>query len=204
MNDKLPPGSHCRICGSMRLNRSHFTDNLTNKIGFYRILVNDNSIDQLIRPCDCRGDFAFAHKICLSDWIETTKHQFCDICRFRYNVSIYERSIFEWISETQQVERIFRMVCVSTLIYYTSSLGVLNFMSRQTNNMLSIMVFTTACIWGLFCTIAIGIYTFWLFKEFIDWRLANRRVFVEENKCPQLDCQSKPKDVLKTSGFKPK
>lgn len=204
MDNNLIDGAHCRICGSLKLNRSHFNHDITDKIGFYRILTGDSSVDRLIRPCDCRGDFAFAHQVCLSEWIEATEHKFCDVCRFRYNIRIYERSIFDWMSETQQVERIFKMILMSTLVYYISSLGVLQYQSRRASNPLVFMVFASACIWSVACTIAIAIYSYWLLREFLVWKVSNRRIEVDENKHPQLDGQPAPRDVLKSSGFKPK
>lgn len=198
-------GAHCRICSSGRFNKSQYAHDLSEKVGLYRVLVGDSSIDRLIRPCECRGDFAFAHQICLSDWIETNKHEYCDICRFKYNIHTYDRSCFEWISDTQQVRRIFMVICWSTLVYFNSALGILNYQNRRTSSILGFTVFVSACIWSVSCTLFICIFTFLLIREFIQWKTTNKRVEVSENKSPRLEGgNSGPKDVLKFSGFRPK
>lgn len=201
----LPSGSHCRICGSTNLNLSRYVLDRPNNLGLYQALIGDRTPDQLIRPCNCRGNFAFAHRVCLSEWIETTKHEFCDVCRFKYNVIFHERSIYDWMTEARQVNRILKMLCLSTLVYYISSLGILNhFLSRRTpTNVLSVMVFASSCVWGVFCTISLGAFALQLLFEFKRWRRANQQVLVEENKNPQFDSQPSPKDILKSSGFKP-
>lgn len=204
LTKQLPTGAHCRICGTAKLNTAHYASDLSDQIGLYQVLIGDNSIDQLIKPCDCRGDFAYAHKVCLSEWIETTKHEYCDVCRFRYNVQFLDRTIFDWMLETQQVWRIFRLLCTTTLIYYISSLGILNhFLSRRPpSNVFSVMVFASSCIWGSMCTISLVFYALWLWCEFKSWQKTNRRVLVDENKNPQLESKPKQTDVLKSSGFK--
>lgn len=196
------PGAHCRICGSKWFNESGHADDLSDKIGLYRVLKNDISVDRLIRPCECRGVFEFAHKICLSNWIETSKHEYCDICRFKYNIRTYDRSFFEWLSETQQVKSIFRVICWCTLVYYISSLGILNYQSHRTGSIIGLMVFVSACIWSTSCTLFVVVYTVMMFKKFFCWKSRNRRVEVEENRTPQLEEHYGPKDVLKFSGFR--
>lgn len=198
-------GAHCRICGSKSINVANFVSDLSDILSQRQILIGDHSLDQLIRPCDCRGEFAYAHQACLSEWIETTKHEFCDICRFKYNVHFLDRTIFDWLSETQQVSRMLNVLCISSLVYYISSLGILNHLLsvRTPTNLISIIVLVSSCIWATFCTIALVIYTLWLWKEFKSWQQTNRRVLVDENTNPQLDAEPRQNDILKSSGFKP-
>jgi hypothetical protein len=200
-----PEGAYCRICGSRDLNVANYIPNLSDKLSLYQIVVGGHSLDRLFRPCNCRGEFAFAHQVCLSEWIETTKHEFCDVCKFRYNVHFLDRTVFDWLSETRQVSRVLRVLCTSALVYYVSSLGILNhFLSiRRPNNIISSIVLASSCIWMIFCTISLAVYAFWQWREFKDWQQTNRRVLVDENKEPQLEAELKKKDVLKSSGFKP-
>lgn len=200
----LLPSAHCRICGSFKLNKFHFALELSDKIGLYQILTRDSSVDQLIRPCNCRGEFAYAHRICLSDWIETTKHEYCDICRFRYEIHFFERTLFDWISETQQMKRILKVLSLSSLIYYISFLGIITHWStKNMRNVLCIVVYSSACIWIATCSLYLIITTYDFIKQFTIWKQVNKRVVVEPNRNPQLSSKPRPKDVLKSSGFKP-
>lgn len=52
---------------------------------------------RLIRPCNCRGSFAYAHQLCLINWLSATKHQQCDICRFQFKLRYYPKSFYDWL-----------------------------------------------------------------------------------------------------------
>lgn len=197
-------GAHCRICGSLKLNKFYFALDLSSKVSLYQILSRDKSVDELIRPCECRGDFAFAHRVCLADWIETTKHEYCDICRCRYDVKFVDKSIFDWIFETRQIETILKTLLLALLVYYVGSLGILIYLSRQSKNVLDVVTFSTSCIWIVISSILLVFHLYRLIGEFKCWKASNRRVVVEANKNPQLDSKPRPKDVLKSSGFKPR
>lgn len=195
--------THCRICGSTKLNKFYFALDLSSKVGLYQFLNQDKSVDELIRPCECRGDFTFAHRICLADWIETTKHEYCDICRYRYNVKLIERSIFDWLSETQQAERILKTLGLALLVYYVGSLGILIDSKRASSRtLLELVVFTSSCIWLSFCSLYLAVYFHRLYRESNCWRDNNKRVFVEPNPNPQLDNEPRPRNELRSSGLR--
>lgn len=194
---------HCRICGSFKLNKFHYVTDVSNKLELNQLLCNDPALDQLIRPCECRGEFAYAHKICLANWLEITRHEYCDICRFRYIVRFVERTFFDWIFETQQVKSSLVATCAALLIYYLSALGLLTSRVGYNKTVLDMIVFSTSCIWIVACTASLVIYCHYSVTEFLYWRKINRRVVVDENKSPQLDTLPRPRDVLKSSGFKP-
>lgn len=197
-------GAHCRICGSQRLNKFHFALDLSRKISLYQVLGQDKSVDELIRPCECRGDFAFAHRVCLADWIETTKHEFCDICRFRYSVKYIERSIFDWMDETQQIKAILKVFVAALLVYYLSALGVLTHRIVHERNIFDLAVYSTSCIWAVGCSFVVAFYCYCMVHKFNGWKFQSRRVIVDANNNPQLDSQPRGKDVLRVSGFSPR
>lgn len=205
MCNQIPTGAHCRICGSKTLNIVNCIPELSDKLDIKHVLIGNQSLDRLFRPCDCRGEFAYAHQFCLSGWLETTKHEYCDICRFKYNVHLHDKTIFDWMSETQQVSRFLQVLCISAVVYYMSALGILNHLLsvRTPTNIVSTIVLTSSCIWAIFCTISLTIYALWSWKDFKSWKRTNRRVVVDENKNPQLDAEPRQKDILKSSGFKP-
>lgn len=195
----------CRICGSLKLNKAYYALDMDNKLELYDLLRRDGSLDQLIRPCECRGVFAYAHKVCLSNWIETTKHEYCDICNFKYNVSFIEKSIFDYIVDINQVEKTLKVAFLAVLVYYLSALGLLltTLHNLRFYFFLKIIVKSTSYIWMVICTIALVINSIREYLNFNKWKQINKRVIVEENKNPQLDCEPLPKDVLKSSSYKP-
>lgn len=201
--DEIQPGVHCRICGSSKLCKYQYAF-ARDKVELYQILRRDGMLDKLIRPCECRGEFAHAHPVCLSDWLETTKHERCDICSFEYNIKYIERSIFDWVSETQQAQILLRVLGFATLIYYLCALGALVGNNKVEKNVLDVFVQRSSYIWSAICSLFLIVYSYKSINEFRHWKLMNRRVIVEENKSPQLDVGPKPKDILKSSGFKPR
>ena len=59
--------------------------------------ICSRSDGKLITPCDCRGIFAFAHEECLNQWLEFTKSNDCDICRFQYITEKRTKSFCDWL-----------------------------------------------------------------------------------------------------------
>lgn len=196
--------NHCRICGSSKLNRFYNASNLNDDISWHQMVGRDKSINKLIRPCECRGEFAFVHKLCLANWIETTRHLYCDVCGFKYNLTFNNRSIFDWIQDTQQAVPILSLTCIALLIYYVSTLGIIVCQTKIFKDTLDIIVLVTAYVWIAATSIVILITCYKEYKEFRVWTKLHQRVNVDENERPQLELKPKPKDVLKSSGFKPK
>lgn len=197
------PEAHCRICGNSKFNKYQYAADTWKKVELGQLFRQDGSLDHLIRPCECRGEFAYAHQICLADWLETTQHEHCDVCRFKYNIRYIERSIFDWLFESQQLWLSLRVFGLALLVYYLSALGILVGRSENKQSILNVFVERTAVVWIIICTIGVITYSYQSFRKFKSWKNLNRRVLVEENMNPQLNVETKPKDVLKSSGFKP-
>lgn len=204
MNETQTPSHYCRICGSIKLNKFYYAIDLCNKVELHQVLSRDGSLDELIRPCECRGEFAFAHKVCLSNWLETTKHEFCDICRFKYNITLQDRSFFDWIFETRQIKSLLRVISLAVLVYYLASLGIIVCRGHNRKYILDTIVLSSSYIWITVCTLYVLVYCYNGLMKFFEWKSTNRRIAVEANPNPQLDVQTKEKDVLKSSGFKPR
>lgn len=61
------------------------------------------SINQhLIKPCNCRGSFAYVHQVCLANWLRVTKHKNCDICRFKFKLHYHRKSLHDWLVESKR------------------------------------------------------------------------------------------------------
>ncbi|KAH7640281.1 ring-variant domain containing protein [Dermatophagoides farinae] len=54
-------------------------------------------VDKFITACKCLGPFAYVHQKCFECWLEITRQQKCDICRYDFQVTLHNRSFFEWI-----------------------------------------------------------------------------------------------------------
>lgn len=195
---------HCRICGSFKLNKLYYVQNIGKKAGIEEILAHRDSLNQLIRPCECRGQFAYTHRLCLENWIETTKHQYCDVCRFKYNIRYHERTFFDWIFETEQLENFLKAVAGIIFVYYISALGLLLYMKSRRKCILDTLVVSNSWIWMITTTIFTCWYIRHIAVEFSNWKENNRKVFVDGNKSPKLDAQYTQVDVLRSSGFNPK
>lgn len=61
-----------------------------------RICQSGDQSDTLITPCLCQGPFAFVHKQCVEKWISESKQEKCDICLFKFNVTIRCPHFFRW------------------------------------------------------------------------------------------------------------
>lgn len=203
MQEGTQPTIKCRICGSHELNKQHYTlDQLCDRIGVHQLLERNESLNRLVRPCECRGDFAFAHKVCLENWIETTKHRYCDVCRFKYNVIVINQTFFDWISGTRETEKLLKVIAVALVVYYLSALGIMKSRESKNRDALDVFVYSTACIWFFFCSAGLLVYIVLAFLRFREWKHSNLSVVVDENKSPQLDTQVLSEDVLKSSGYR--
>lgn len=203
MDTKAKSVIHCRVCGSLKLNKLYYALDLGKKLLIHQVFDTDSSIDKLIRPCECRGEFAFVHRVCLEEWIETTKHQYCDICSFKYNLIYVDRPITEWFLDEHRVRVVSKVACLTLLVYYVSLLGILTCWTKIHKSVLDIVVLCSSYFWLISCTLTLVVLTYKSYSELKFWRDTNKRVFVEENKSPQLELQCSLKDVLKSSGFRP-
>lgn len=202
--DVEDPASTCRICGCHKLNTTYLDPTLKQHIEISHLICKNREWDKLMRPCECRGNFAFVHQACLSGWIETTRHQYCDICCYRYNIIFKDKSFFDWIVETKHISYLCQLVGLILIVYYTSSIGILiSNMLRPKINLLHNIITWTSYIWFIFSSIALVICLINGIKNFKAWKVLNRQVTVKENNDPQLELKPRPNDVLKSSGFRP-
>lgn len=64
-------------------------------------------VDKFITACKCLGPFAYVHQKCFECWLEITRQQKCDICRYDFQVTLHNRSFFEWIYYQTTVKNLF-------------------------------------------------------------------------------------------------
>ncbi len=61
-----------------------------------RICQQSNNEKSLISPCDCRGSIKYVHIKCLKVWMQTTKEEFCGLCRTRYDIYHFKKGKSFW------------------------------------------------------------------------------------------------------------
>lgn len=42
----------------------------------------------LITPCCCSGSLKYVHHDCLQQWIRSSGHQYCELCKYQYKMSV--------------------------------------------------------------------------------------------------------------------
>ena len=58
--------------------------------------------DNLMKPCNCRKEFAYVHSKCLKEWLEMTGNQFCDVCGFCYILEKRTKSLRDWFADNNE------------------------------------------------------------------------------------------------------
>ncbi|CAG2100854.1 unnamed protein product [Medioppia subpectinata] len=59
-------------------------ENIVNVSTSCRFCLDDDSGDEMITPCDCRGTGAIVHKHCLLQWLRYTNT--CNVCQTKYKL----------------------------------------------------------------------------------------------------------------------
>lgn len=50
-----------------------------------RICHTNNSSENLISPCYCKGSMAYVHLSCLERWLNQSSRSYCELCMYHYN-----------------------------------------------------------------------------------------------------------------------
>lgn len=194
--------SICRICGSSKLNLYIHDEKFICPVEECRLSDRQQEPDRLLRACECRGEFAHVHPFCLENWIETTRHEYCDICRVRYNVDYSTRSFSDWFSQTHQIQSATVNIASVIFVAYLSSLGLLvGSLDKRRRTLAKVFLEASSIIWLAAACVYTIYYIFGAIVEYRDWRINHRRVIVKELESPQLDAAPKPRDGLRSSGF---
>lgn len=194
----------CRICGSDTVDEARLFDPQS-------IFNNDNSLYNLIRPCNCRGEFSYVHNVCLSNWIEGTRKENCDICLFKYKVQKVPRSVLDWLFDPKQAYKILSTIACVTFVYYVSFVSVLvcRLNSEEDGNIvlssiMRIVVEYSSYIVAFGNTLAL---CFIIYKYAQDYRSTadyNYKIRVLENEKVLLRQTKKQQATLRSSGINQK
>lgn len=192
----------CRICGSHEFSQLNLTS-------AYQALADSQSLNELIRPCNCRAEFAYVHRICLSNWLETTKHEHCDICLFKYHTKKLKLLFVDWFFDVKRFNYTARILSIVTLIYYVSMIGLLVTQSSNATrfiqlDLIRILILFSSYAFITLATIFVVHFFYQTVNEFLLWRETNFKIIVDENPNAQLRVDIKSRGTLRLSNFKPK
>ena len=176
----------CRICG----------------------LGKSDSSDELMKPCHCRGRFSFAHPKCISEWVTTTRHLHCDICRFKYKLTKWRISFLEWIFEYHRIDYLLQSAIIITFVYYVSALGMISAyqVSRENySNKFMNLIRSLVLSSSYFCIIINSLSSLWLLHQlylrFKLWREENFLFRVTENTESSIEVDTDVPPSLTLSGY---
>ncbi|XP_015789341.1 uncharacterized protein LOC107366269 [Tetranychus urticae] len=150
-----------------------------------RICLTTSSNDcPLIQPCNCVGELAYCHSSCLSKWISATKILNCDICQFKFIISIEHRSFIEWLSSDEDELQQF---CIGSftflLTFYLIILGeVTTSMTKDTGSMVSyLFVISMTATFEFGFLIWIAFFSFLEANRFTKWRDQHIKIKISSN-----------------------
>ncbi|CAG2175738.1 unnamed protein product [Oppiella nova] len=52
----------------------------------------------LITPCFCSGSLRFVHHYCLQQWIRSSNHKYCELCKFHFKLTVKSKPLLKWQS----------------------------------------------------------------------------------------------------------
>ncbi|XP_074603029.1 E3 ubiquitin-protein ligase MARCHF4-like [Brevipalpus obovatus] len=171
-----------------------------------RICFKSADYGSLITPCFCRGVFAYVHSSCLSDWIEESGLEKCDICQFDYVLSKTPKSVVQWLADEDgaMIKQILSEIAVLFAIIYLILLSIIVFdessgkvpwLKRYTLIFFTILSTFFCCLfvrWTLSCKL----------EDFHCWMKDHFIVKVDNNPYPRiLEPFTPPRDVTRSSGF---
>ena len=51
------------------------------------------SIGSLITPCFCSGSLRYVHHYCLQQWIRSSNHKYCELCKFHFKLTVKSKPL---------------------------------------------------------------------------------------------------------------
>ncbi|CAG2103131.1 unnamed protein product [Medioppia subpectinata] len=52
----------------------------------------------LITPCLCSGSLRYVHHYCLQQWIRSSSHRNCELCKFHFKLVVKNKPLHKWES----------------------------------------------------------------------------------------------------------
>ncbi|KAI2796191.1 hypothetical protein BLOT_016003 [Blomia tropicalis] len=52
----------------------------------------------LISPCFCTGTHQYVHHKCLQQWIRSSNHKYCELCKYNFKLKTKSKPIYKWES----------------------------------------------------------------------------------------------------------
>ena len=111
---------------------SNVDDESVNSDAECRICLENNSEEELITVCNCKGSVKYVHKSCIENWINSfpsnhVNHLKCQLCKTNYNLDVLEINV-ETSRENQK-----EFCIILSLIYFTVLLVIIIFLLAVSN-----------------------------------------------------------------------
>ena len=105
-----------------------------------RICLKQTANGPLLRPCKCKGIFAYCHSKCLARWIEVTNIGQCDLCHYKYHTETHKKGILEWLKEDEEEAIDITLVIVFTM-FVVYIIFIANILSKTAKGTALIMLY---------------------------------------------------------------
>ncbi|RWS00069.1 E3 ubiquitin-protein ligase MARCH1-like protein, partial [Dinothrombium tinctorium] len=146
-------------------------------------LSNDIEDGPLIEPCNCVGESAFVHAKCISKWVEISRAEICEFCKFKFIIVRKQKNFFDWIQEQNEDAAEFGIICVLFfLAFYLLCLGMIILSNSQTIPTLLSLAFKIYTALG-FMVLAFATMVFirHIYITYKSWSVTHFRVKVLSN-----------------------
>lgn len=173
-----------------------------------RICLNTSGPDRLLRPCNCRGPFTFAHHSCLVAWIRSTQSDTCDVCRFTFLLRRRPPRAFRFLQSSNFRRRLCIAAVVSATVAYVQECARLTtLLARQSKpnivwRLIRLHLIVCTRFWNLVFTAIVLIAIVWQTLDFVRWRRNHFDLEVTDNPKNLLqDFNVPPRNSLRASGM---
>ncbi|KAH7637982.1 e3 ubiquitin-protein ligase march8-like protein [Dermatophagoides farinae] len=149
---------------------------------------DDDDPFNLIQPCYCTGTLQYVHHNCLQQWIRSSNHRYCELCKYNFKLKTKNKPLFQWdcMNMTNGERRklflhitfnLISMICVFWSIYVIAEHASLELSNRLGWKFWIKMVVITI---GLICGIIFIVFQLRLYFSILSrWKQFNQIVIIE-------------------------
>lgn len=206
------------LTNNHNLNSTGFENELSKQTSSQRIKIppplcriclcaSNSKHERLLRPCNCRGPFTYAHQHCLAQWLKSSQNSFCDVCRFQFILERRPPPCSRFFKKSEIQYRLlsgFLAILAGIYLLITANLTVQVLEQRRLFPAL-VRWFLLFCnlLWaGLFFFIVCLMFV-WQSIDFWHWRRINFDLIIQDNPTNLLRDQGVlPRNSIRTSGLR--
>ena len=172
------------------------------------LCASNSEHERLLRPCNCRGPFTFAHQHCLVEWLRASQSDACDVCRFRFVLQRCSLPCSRYFRQPAIQRRLLGGILVAMAgVYILSTAHLTIKLLSQRRLFISILVrwFLVVCthLWTVLFAVVVCWMSIWQSIDFWHWRTNSFDLRVPDNPNNLLRDQGvPPRDLIRTSGLR--